>query len=169
MRSRRCSARRTVSRMRLLLDTHILIWVAGDSGRLPDRLRALISDKQNELLFSPASLWEIVIKQAQSRPDFRADPTMLKERLLQNGYVELPINGEHTLAFAELPPIHKGSLRPYPDCPVKDRRHSFGYGCSSSAAVSGPHGILRPGATDQFPRIAGRRRPCSLAQSRAIS
>ena len=93
--------------MRLLLDTHILIWAAGDSGRLPDRLRALISDEQNELLFSPASLWEIVIKQAQSRPDFRADPAMLRERLLQNGYIELPINGEHTLAIAELPPIHK--------------------------------------------------------------
>lgn len=93
--------------MRLLLDTHILIWAAGDSERLPDRLRALIEDEQNELLFSPASLWEIAINQAQSRPDFRADPSMLRERLLQNGYVELPINGEHALAIAALPPIHK--------------------------------------------------------------
>ncbi|CCM78725.1 conserved hypothetical protein [Rhizobium mesoamericanum STM3625] len=56
--------------MRPLLDTDI--WEAGGSGRLPDRLGVLIFNERNELLFSPASLWEIVIK---ARPNFRADPT----------------------------------------------------------------------------------------------
>ncbi len=93
--------------MKLLLDTHILIWAASESERLPPRLRALIENEHNELLFSPASLWEIAIKHSQGRSNFRADPSILRERLLQNGYVELPINGEHTLATVALPPIHK--------------------------------------------------------------
>ncbi|MCK9513856.1 MAG: hypothetical protein M0R28_21875 [Pigmentiphaga sp.] len=48
--------------MKLLLDTHLLLWAAGDSARLSPVARRLILDTGNTLMFSVASLWEITIK-----------------------------------------------------------------------------------------------------------
>ena len=48
--------------MKLLLDTHLLLWAANEPKRLPKTARALIENTENELLFSAASLWEITIK-----------------------------------------------------------------------------------------------------------
>ncbi|HLX29664.1 MAG TPA: type II toxin-antitoxin system VapC family toxin [Casimicrobiaceae bacterium] len=92
--------------MRVLLDTHLLLWAAGDSRRLSADARGLIGDSANELIFSAASLWEIVIKRALGRSDFRVDPGVLRRGMIENGYVELPIAGAHTLAVETMPPIH---------------------------------------------------------------
>lgn len=48
--------------MRLLLDTHLLLWVASDAPQLSANARDLVSDRENRILFSSASLWEITIK-----------------------------------------------------------------------------------------------------------
>ncbi len=48
--------------MKLLLDTHLLLWAAGEPERLSTQARGLIDDPDNELLFSAASLWEVAIK-----------------------------------------------------------------------------------------------------------
>ena len=93
--------------MKLLLDTHILLWAAGEPERLPAAARALVDDPLNELLFSPASLWEVAIKRGLGRSDFRADPRLLRRGLLDNGYGELPIRSEHAVAVDGLPAIHK--------------------------------------------------------------
>jgi PIN domain nuclease of toxin-antitoxin system len=93
--------------VKLLLDTHLLLWAAGQSARLSGLARALIDDTANELLFSTASLWEVVIKQGQGREDFQVDARRLRRGLLDNGYAELPVLGEHALAVANLPRIHK--------------------------------------------------------------
>lgn len=93
--------------MKLPLDTHLLLWAAGEPKRLPAVARKLINDPRNELLFSMASLWEIVIKRSLGRDDFRVDPRLLRRGLLDNGYVELAIGGEHALAVDSLQPIHK--------------------------------------------------------------
>ncbi|MGK5025060.1 type II toxin-antitoxin system VapC family toxin [Janthinobacterium sp. RB2R34] len=93
--------------MKLLLDTHLLLWAAGDPGRLSPVSRALIEDAGNELFFSPASLWEISIKHGLGRVDFQADPRVLRRALLDNGYSELPVTSEHAVAIEGLPPIHK--------------------------------------------------------------
>lgn len=93
--------------MKLLLDTHLLLWAAGEPGRLPAPARALIDDPANELIFSAASLWEIVIKRRLGRDDFRVDPRLLRRGLLDNGYSELPVTSEHAVALDSLPPIHK--------------------------------------------------------------
>ncbi|HEV2300685.1 MAG TPA: type II toxin-antitoxin system VapC family toxin [Stellaceae bacterium] len=93
--------------MRLLIDTHLLLWAAGQSARLSPQARRLIEDPENELLFSAASLWEIAIKARLGRPDFRADATQLRRGLLNNGYRELAITGEHAVAVSGLPAIHK--------------------------------------------------------------
>jgi len=93
--------------MNCLLDTQMLIWVANDPGQLPQRARALIADTGNNLFFSAASLWEIAIKFSLNRADFRVDPHILRQGLLDNGYHEISISGVHAVAVKDLPPIHK--------------------------------------------------------------
>jgi PIN domain nuclease of toxin-antitoxin system len=93
--------------MKLLLDTHLLLWAAGEPRRLPKQARILIDNPDNELLFSAASLWEVVIKRGLGREDFAVDARLLRRGLLDNGYSELPIVSEHVVAIDSLPPIHK--------------------------------------------------------------
>lgn len=93
--------------MKLLLDTHLLLWAAGEPRRLPAAARKLIADAGNELLFSAASLWEIAIKRGLGRDDFIVDARVLRRGLIDNGYVELPIRSEHAVAIDGLPPIHR--------------------------------------------------------------
>lgn len=77
------------------------------SGSLPTEVSALIKDETNALYFSPASIWEVAIKNALARADFRVDPHLFRRALLDNGYIELPINSEHTAGLANLPDHHK--------------------------------------------------------------
>lgn len=93
--------------MKLLLDTHLLLWAAGNPNRLSAIARTLIEEPENELFFSAVSLWEIAIKCGLGRSDFQIDPRVLRRGLLDNGYSELPIISEHALAIDGLPPIHK--------------------------------------------------------------
>lgn len=93
--------------MKLLLDTHLLIWAAGFPERLPVEARELIEDKDNDLFFSAASLWEVAIKSALGREDFAVDARLLRRGLLDNGYGELPVASEHAVAIDGLPPLHK--------------------------------------------------------------
>jgi len=93
--------------MKLLLDTHLLLWAAGQPERLSKEARKLLRSPENELFFSAASLWEVVIKRGLGRDDFKADPRILRRGLLDNGYSELPISSEHAVAIESLPPIHK--------------------------------------------------------------
>jgi PIN domain nuclease of toxin-antitoxin system len=91
--------------VRLLLDTHVLLWAAGAPDRLSPAARALIEDTANEPCFSAASLWEVAIKRGLGRDDFTVDPRLLRRALLENGYAELPITGAHAAAVDLLPPI----------------------------------------------------------------
>jgi len=93
--------------MKLLLDTHLLLWAAGEPGRLSRSAKKLLSDPANDLIFSAASLWEIAIKRSLGRADFRVEPRVLRRGLIDNGYLEISITGEHALATETLPPIHK--------------------------------------------------------------
>lgn len=93
--------------MNLLLDTHLLLWAASEPKHLPSKAHALLLDPSNQLIFSSASLWEISIKNRLERPDFNVDSRRLWRMLLVNGYRELPITSEHTVAVNDLPPLHK--------------------------------------------------------------
>ena len=93
--------------MNLLLDTHMLLWAAGQPENMSEQARSLILDPANELIFSAASLWEIAIKSALGRGDFRVDARRLWRMLLANGYRELPVSGEHSVAANDLPLLHK--------------------------------------------------------------
>ncbi|MER2529462.1 MAG: type II toxin-antitoxin system VapC family toxin [Candidatus Competibacter denitrificans] len=93
--------------MKWLLDTHVLLWAAGNPQRLPTQARALLNAPEHELWFSAASLWEIAIKSGLGRADFQVDARLLRRGLLDNGYSELPIRSEHVVVFDRLPPLHK--------------------------------------------------------------
>jgi PIN domain nuclease of toxin-antitoxin system len=93
--------------VKFLLDTHLLLWAAGEPGRLSKQARTLIDNPDNELLFSAASLWEVTIKRGLGREDFQVDARLLRRGLLDNGYSELPIISDHVVATESLPLIHK--------------------------------------------------------------
>jgi PIN domain nuclease of toxin-antitoxin system len=93
--------------MKLLLDTQLLLWAAGQPNRLSAVARKLINTPGNELMFSAGSIWEVAIKRGLGRSDFEADPRLLRRGLLDNGYNELPILSDHVVAIDSLPPIHK--------------------------------------------------------------
>jgi PIN domain nuclease of toxin-antitoxin system len=93
--------------MKFLLDTHLLLWAAGEPPRLSKRARTLIRNPENELHFSAASLWEVAIKHGLGREDFKVDARLLRRGLLDNAYTELSIISDQVVATESLPLIHK--------------------------------------------------------------
>ena len=93
--------------MRLLLDTHVVLWAATDSPRLTPRARALLQSTENTLVVSAATHWEISIKNSLVRPDFDVDLVSLRSGLQANGYVDLPVTAAHAAVLAGLPDLHR--------------------------------------------------------------
>jgi len=93
--------------MRLLLDTHLLLWAVASSRRLPAEARRLIDDPENDLFYSAASLWEIAIKSGLRRSDFVVDVAALHAALAEMAFAELPVRAVHTLAVTRLPEVHR--------------------------------------------------------------
>ncbi|PVM91854.1 type II toxin-antitoxin system VapC family toxin [Caulobacter endophyticus] len=93
--------------MILLADTHLLLWVALTPARLSQTARNLIEDAANTPAFSVVSLWEISIKQARGRPDFRVNARRMHRLLLENGWREFLVESEHAITAGQLPPLHK--------------------------------------------------------------
>lgn len=92
--------------MRLLLDTQIVIWAATDDPRLNAAGRALIGDASNQIVVSVVSLWEVAIKFALGKADFRHSAVDLRSGMRRAGWEELDLTGEHALAVSDLPHIH---------------------------------------------------------------
>jgi PIN domain nuclease of toxin-antitoxin system len=93
--------------MKILLNTHLILWAAGFPDELPIEARRIIEDESNELFFSAASIWEIAIKVSLQKVNFQIDVRVLRRNLLDNGYIELPIESSHAVFIQSLPPIHK--------------------------------------------------------------
>ncbi|MFG5120335.1 type II toxin-antitoxin system VapC family toxin [Methylorubrum sp. POS3] len=93
--------------MRLLLDTHLLVWALGAPHRLSSSARQLIDDPTHQPVFSTASIWELAIKQSLARMPGSIDAAAVRNTLLRDGYKELVVLGAHAVAVASLPPIHK--------------------------------------------------------------
>ena len=90
-----------------MVDTHLLLWAVASSRRLPKGARTFILDTANELFYSAASAWEVAIKSALRRRDFKANPTVLVRALAQSGFSELPVTAAHTARVAGLPALHR--------------------------------------------------------------
>ncbi len=95
--------------MKVLLDTHALLWALSDDPRLSSKARRLYEDA-DELSFSVVSLWEIGIKLGLGRPDFKLDDTWWRDvprSLIAQGAVRLDVEPEHCRAVAHLPLYHR--------------------------------------------------------------
>ncbi len=92
--------------MRLLLDTHVLLWALMARRRLPKRLLAALADRETEVLFSAINIWEIAIKRALGRPAFAFGPDDVLDAALDAGFTELPVKAAHAARSGDLPPLH---------------------------------------------------------------
>ena len=90
--------------MRCLLDTHIFIWWLYDDPKLPQRHKELITDGENLIYVSVASLWEIEIKRALG--NLTIDPDCL-DLIETEGFKTLNIQKDHIKGLRDLPPLHK--------------------------------------------------------------
>lgn len=93
--------------MNVLLDTHVLLWAAGQPSRLAPETRAMIENPDQRPWFSAACLWEIAIKRSLGHADFDVEPRRLRRGLLDHGWNELAVTSEHVIATMDLPPLHK--------------------------------------------------------------
>ena len=93
--------------MKLLLDTHLLLWAATEPQRLSAEALALFNDPDNELYFSAVSIWEVALKRGLDRGDFQLDVRRFRRGLIDNGYRELPMSSLHAVAIDTLPAIHR--------------------------------------------------------------
>lgn len=92
--------------MRLLLDTHILLWALGRTSMLPVAFRNELADPGNEICFSAASIWEIAIKASSGRVGFENNAELIGQEASAQGFVELPITARHAARVRGLPPLH---------------------------------------------------------------
>lgn len=93
--------------MRILLDTHIILWAVTDSPKLPEAAREMIQNERNRIYFSSASIWEVAIKRSMSPAQMPVSSRDLLRYVEQSGYEELPVSAEHAVAVEALPPILK--------------------------------------------------------------
>ena len=93
--------------MRILLDSHLLIWLVGASDRLPSEARAMIEDAGNAVFFSSASIWELSIKHSTGRARLALHPQVLYEQLVKNEFQEVQVTAAHGLLVSSLETIHK--------------------------------------------------------------
>jgi PIN domain nuclease of toxin-antitoxin system len=93
--------------MRILLDTHVLIWALSEPQRLDDATSTTIESAADEVLFSAISIWEIAIKRRLGRVDFPFVPREILGSAVVAGYAELPLRASAAALVAELPLLHR--------------------------------------------------------------
>jgi PIN domain nuclease of toxin-antitoxin system len=89
--------------MRILLDTHVLLWALSSPGKLPTAARRMIDE--NEVFVSAASIWEITIKSALGK--LRADPSEVMVASAESGFQALSITHAHAAEVSKLPGHHR--------------------------------------------------------------
>ena len=98
--------------MKILLDTHILIWLHTNDSQLSEKARKIILDPMNTVYYSSVNIWEIQIKFQKSPKDFPYDPKVIMELNSQSGIRCVPVLPQHSLALSTLTypedaPAHK--------------------------------------------------------------
>ena len=93
--------------MRILFDTHALIWFISDSLQLPKRVRTILLDPSSELFFSPVSILEIAIKHSLKPILMPCSPEEVKADAVASGIGELPFVSDHAQKTGELPWLHR--------------------------------------------------------------
>ena len=91
--------------MRLLLDTHVLLWWLADDRKLAKPAREIIANPDNDVHVSSASVWEAAIKAALGRLEIELDD--LEDAIVRNGFRQLPFGFRHALTAGRLPSVHR--------------------------------------------------------------
>lgn len=94
--------------MSYLLDTQILLWALTGNPKLKPSFQKTIEN--NQTFFSAVSVWEVAIKVSRGYVDELIEPVLFYETLINSGYIELPITGQHCAYVRNLPFIHKDPL-----------------------------------------------------------
>ena len=93
--------------MRILFDTHALIWFLTDNPRLPQKIRAIMTDSETELLFSSVSILEIAVKHSLKPELMPCSPEEVRSDAEVSGIRELPFMSKHAEKISGLPWLHK--------------------------------------------------------------
>ena len=93
--------------MRLLLDTHVLLWTLGAPERLGNALSAAIKSPDNDVMFSAVSIWEIAIKSTLRKDGFQVAPEEILAAAIESGFTELPVRSAAAVQVARLPAHHR--------------------------------------------------------------
>lgn len=88
--------------MKILLDTHILLWALSNDERLPEKARELIENEENEIYYSIISLWEVEIKHLAHPDAMPVSAEEIWEYCEQSGYQKITIKENHIFAMGEL-------------------------------------------------------------------
>jgi len=92
--------------VRLLLDTHILLWCLQDDDNLPDQARQLILSA-DAVYASAANIWEIIIKTSTGKLKIETDPPDLVQAIVDSGFEMICIKPEHALKLMDLEDFHR--------------------------------------------------------------
>jgi len=94
--------------MRILLDTHVLLWMDAEPDKLSPAVKAAIMNPDNEIIVSAVSVWEIIIKQAIGKLTTRQPlRVVIEEQRRDNGIQVLPVSLKHVWVVESLPAGHK--------------------------------------------------------------
>ena len=94
--------------MSFLLDTQIVVWLGVASRQVPERIRSLLSNPDDELFVSSVSVWEIAAKHQLGKLSLPLPPAAFVQQILSDfGALSLPFTQSHALQIRELPSIHR--------------------------------------------------------------
>lgn len=93
--------------MRLLVDTHVLLWAAAQPERLPASFRERLESPDNDVLFSAASIWELAIKLQLRRIALPVGLEAIARGAVERGFDELPVTSTHAARVQSLPLLHR--------------------------------------------------------------
>ena len=93
--------------MRVLTDTHILLWALLQPERLDAVRRDVLESPEHQVFFSAVNIWEIAIKRALDRLDLDVEPDVIHRAAVETGFRELPVSAVHAAAVRHLPAHHR--------------------------------------------------------------
>ena len=93
--------------MRVLLDTHVLLWLLVEPQRLSKQLLDALEDPGHDIMFSAVNIWEVAIKNALDKPDFNFDPDVVLQAARDAHLIELPVRAEHAARVGTLELLHR--------------------------------------------------------------